>query len=110
MYLSIISNVDGVIGNSSSGLSEAPFLKKGTINIGNRQDGRIRAQSIIDCNFTNAQINKSLQILYSKNFKKKLKYTISPYGKGGASKKIVEVIKFFDFKNIKLKKFFDTKI
>lgn len=109
MYLSLVSHVDGVIGNSSSGLSEVPYLKKGTINIGNRQNGRIRTQSIIDCNFTNEQINKSLKKIYSKEFVKNLKYTISPYGKKGACKKIIDVIRFYDFKNIKLKKFSDIK-
>jgi GDP/UDP-N,N'-diacetylbacillosamine 2-epimerase (hydrolysing) len=109
MYLSVICNVDGVIGNSSSGLSEVPYLKKGTINIGNRQDGRIKAKSIIDCNFTSSQINNSLKKLYSKKFIEKLKYTKSPYEKKDTSKKIVKIIKSFDFKNIKLKKFFDNK-
>ena len=51
MYLSLVNQVDGVIGNSSSGLSEVPILKKGSINIGKRQEGRLKPQSVISCKF-----------------------------------------------------------
>ena len=64
-YLSCIKHVDGVVGNSSSGLAEVPTFKKGTINIGDRQCGRIKATSVIDCKPTRESIYKALTKLYS---------------------------------------------
>ncbi len=71
MYLSIVNQVDAVIGNSSSGLSEVPFFKKPTINIGDRQKGRIKVDSVIDCNFEQEKFKKCLKKIYQKNFLKK---------------------------------------
>ena len=110
MYLSIINNVDVVIGNSSSGLSEVPFLKKASINIGSRQKGRIKVHSVVDCAMKVSELNKSIRKIYNKNFIKKLKSVVSPYGSGGASKKIVKIIRNQNLRNIKKKKFFDIKI
>ena len=110
MYLSIINQVDAVIGNSSSGLSEVPFLKKPTINIGERQKGRIQVHSIINCNFDQKNLKKCLKKIYNKEFLKNLKNVISPYGKGGAAKKILKIIKKVDLTNIKNKKFINIKI
>ena len=55
-YLSALQYVDAVVGNSSSGLSEAPSFKIGTINIGDRQRGRMKAESVIDCNPKKARV------------------------------------------------------
>ena len=65
--------VDGVVGNSSSGLLEAPSFKIGTINIGNRQDGRLKSKSVIDCDSTKESISFALKQLFSNDFKKRLK-------------------------------------
>ena len=92
-YFSTIQYVDGVVGNSSSGLAEVPTFKKGTINIGNRQKGRLRADSIIDCDANRISISKSLEKLYSKEFQSKLQNVVNPYGKGDASIKIFNIIK-----------------
>jgi GDP/UDP-N,N'-diacetylbacillosamine 2-epimerase (hydrolysing) len=92
-YFSTIQYVDGVVGNSSSGLAEVPTFKKGTINIGNRQKGRLRADSIIDCDANKISISKSLEKLYSKEFQSKLQNVVNPYGKGDASIKIFNIIK-----------------
>ena len=67
-YLSVMKNVDGVLGNSSSGLLEAPSFKIGTINIGDRQKKRLRALSVLDCKPSIKDIRKSINILYSKKF------------------------------------------
>ena len=77
-YLSTLQFVDGVIGNSSSGLLEAPTFKMGTINIGDRQKGRLKAKSIIDCEPTIGSINKAIKTVYSKNFKNILSSVKNP--------------------------------
>lgn len=108
-YLSALQYVDAVVGNSSSGLAEAPSFKIGTINIGDRQKGRIKASSVIDCEPNKDSILKSFEKLYSKEFQETLKTTINPYGDGYASKKIVEIFKSVDLKNILKKSFYDLK-
>ena len=72
-YLSALQYVDAVVGNSSSGLLEAPSFKIGTINIGDRQKGRIKADSIIDCEPRKASITKVFEDIYTKNFQNALK-------------------------------------
>lgn len=106
-YLSCLAQVDGVIGNSSSGITEAPSFKKGTINIGNRQLGRVQARSIINCGPYASEIRKALEILYSENFRSCLEKTKNPYGEGGASLKIVEVLKECSLEKITQKEFHD---
>ena len=109
-YLSALQYVDAVVGNSSSGLAETPSFKIGTINIGDRQKGRIKASSVIDCEPNKDSILNSFEKLYSKEFQETLKTTINPYGNGYASKKIVEILKNVDLKNILKKSFYDLKV
>jgi GDP/UDP-N,N'-diacetylbacillosamine 2-epimerase (hydrolysing) len=109
-YLSAMKYMDGVVGNSSSGLIEAPSLQVGTINIGDRQRGRIRAESVIDCEPNIRSLNKAFQILYSKGFQEKLVKVVNPYGTGGSAKKIVNLLKSADLKNILKKNFYDVKV
>jgi len=106
-YLSCIAQVDAVVGNSSSGLLEVPSFKKGTINIGNRQSGRLQASSIINCEPQGKSILNAINILYSKSFQTTLSQTHSPYGEGGASEKVVKVLKSVDLENI-VKRLFMT--
>ena len=108
-YLSALQYVDAVVGNSSSGLAEAPSFKIGTINIGDRQKGRIKASSVIECEPNKDSILKSFEKLYSKEFQETLKTTINPYGDGYASKKIVEILKSVDLGNILKKSFYDLR-
>ena len=91
-YLSCINQVDGVIGNSSSGLLEVPSFKKGTINVGDRQRGRLMASSIINCEPNQPSISASIKKLYSPDFKDSLSHVINPYGDGGASQRIVSTL------------------
>ena len=109
-YLSCIAQVDGVVGNSSSGLSEVPSFKKGTINIGDRQRGRLRADSVIDCEPTRTEILASLQKLYSHNFQANLSNVSNPYGEGGASKLVVEIIKQYSIESLIKKVFYDIPV
>jgi len=106
-YLSCMSYMDAVIGNSSSGLLEAPSLKIPTINIGDRQKGRLQAFSVINCRPERFCIEKAIKNLDSKRFLVGLKKTISPYGKGGASNKIIKIIKNLKSTGILKKQFFD---
>ena len=108
-YLSCIKYVDGIIGNSSSGLIEVPSFAKGTINIGCRQKGRLKAKSVIDCNPEHESISAAIQQLYSSGFQASLKRVINPYGEGGASEKIVEVLQKQSFDNILKKRFHDIR-
>lgn len=109
-YLSALQYVDAMVGNSSSGLAEAPSFKIGTINIGDRQKGRIKASSIIDCEPNETSIQKAFSKLYSKEFQETIKNTVNPYGDGCASKKIIEVIKNTNLDDILKKSFFDLKV
>lgn len=95
LYLSTMKYVDAVIGNSSSGIIEAPSLKVATINIGDRQKGRIKAESVIDCGYTKEEIRKSIEKVLSKEFKEKLSNVVNPYGDGFASERIVKILKEF---------------
>ncbi|WP_141048483.1 UDP-N-acetylglucosamine 2-epimerase [Aliarcobacter cryaerophilus] len=108
-YLSALQYVDAVVGNSSSGLAEAPSFKIGTINIGDRQKGRIKASSLIDCEPNKGSILQAFDRLYSKEFQETLRTTINPYGDGCASTKIVETLKSVDLKNILKKSFYDLR-
>ena len=108
-YLSAMQFVDAVVGNSSSGIAEAPTFKIGTINIGDRQKGRINADSVIDCEPNKESILTAIRKLYSTEFQKKLKNVKNPYGEGGAAKKIKEVLKEKDIADILKKEFYDIK-
>lgn len=106
-YLSCIRHVDGVIGNSSSGLTEVPSFGKGTVNIGDRQRGRLRAASIIDCEPNQKAIGAALHRLFSPGFRDAVTATRNPYGEGGASQKIVQVLRDFPLQSILKKSFHD---
>jgi len=109
-YLSCMSHVDGVIGNSSSGLIEAPGLKKGSVNIGNRQRGRNHASSVIDCEASDAAIRESLARLFSRDFQRQLQDVVNPYGDGGASEAIVRLLEKHPLDNLLKKQFYDVMI
>ena len=106
-YLSCIAQVDGVIGNSSSGLTEVPTFKKGTINIGDRQRGRLQAASVINCEPTSKSIQSAINVLYSENFQATLSQVKNPYGDGGASEQVIKIIKCCALEGITTKPFYD---
>jgi GDP/UDP-N,N'-diacetylbacillosamine 2-epimerase (hydrolysing) len=109
-YLSCIKYFDGVVGNSSSGLTEVPSFKKGTINIGDRQRGRLQAKSVINCDPTCGSITAALGQLYSTDFQKHLQEVINPYGEGGASEKVVSTLENISIAGIVKKTFYDLSI
>lgn len=107
LYLSALQYMDAVVGNSSSGLLEAPSFNIGTINIGDRQKGRIKASSVIDCNPTKQSLKEAFDKLYSSIFHESLKGVKNPYGEGSASQIILETLINIDLKHILKKKFYD---
>ncbi|TCO73649.1 UDP-N-acetylglucosamine 2-epimerase [Marinisporobacter balticus] len=111
-YLSAMKYVDVVVGNSSSGIVETPTFKIPTINIGDRQKGRIQAESIINCTSDKSQILKKFKKAFSSEFKDQLKNVKNPYGEGIVSDKIVYEIKRQVLNNlIDIKKsFYDTEV
>lgn len=106
-YLSCVAQVDGVVGNSSSGIAEVPSFKKGTINIGDRQRGRLQAASIINCEPSRESISAALKKLYSTSFKSELIRVVNPYGEGGASDAIISTLKTVSLTGMIKKHFFD---
>lgn len=109
-YLSALQYVDAMVGNSSSGLIEAPSFKLGTINIGDRQKGRIKASSVIDCEPNLQSILDAFEKLYSNQFQESLEFTQNPYGDGCASIKIIKELKKVSFDNILKKPFYDLGV
>ncbi len=107
LYLSALTHVDAVIGNSSSGLIEAPAVRKPTVNIGSRQRGRLRASSVIDCEETEQGIISAIEKILSPTFQESLKSVVSPYGDGNASVKIKEVLKEINLDDVLMKRFYD---
>jgi GDP/UDP-N,N'-diacetylbacillosamine 2-epimerase (hydrolysing) len=106
-YLSCIAQVDGVVGNSSSGLTEVPSFKKGTINIGDRQRGRLQATSVINSEPVRSNISAALKRLYSADFQASLLEVRNPYGDGGASEKVVDTLRRFAIAGLTKKVFYD---
>ncbi len=105
-YLSAIAAVDAVVGNSSSGLYEVPSFKKPTVNIGDRQKGRLQASSIINCAPEQNAILRSIRQAFDADCSE----TLNPYGQGDASQKIAEVLKCFpDPQALIRKRFFEIE-
>lgn len=106
-YLSALQFVDAVVGNSSSGIVEAPSFNIGTINIGSRQAGRLRSESIIDCTWSVESILSAFSQLYSANFQARLGSSSSSYGDGSSSANMINIIKTINYKTILSKSFYD---
>ncbi|NLK95017.1 MAG: UDP-N-acetylglucosamine 2-epimerase (hydrolyzing) [Clostridiales bacterium] len=92
-YLSAMNICEAVIGNSSSALIEAPFLKKPVVNIGNRQRGRLMADNVIQCGYDVDEIFDAINKAISYEFKDKVKNVKSLYGEGNTSEEIVKILK-----------------
>ncbi|MDF1581582.1 MAG: UDP-N-acetylglucosamine 2-epimerase [Desulfuromonadales bacterium] len=105
-YLSVMAQVDAVVGNSSSGLYEAPSLKIPTVNIGDRQKGRLQAASVINCPAEAQLITEAIQEAFAKD----CSAVVNPFGDGDASQKIKDVLKSVALGEDLLKKhFWDMK-
>jgi len=106
-YLSAMKHCQLVIGNSSSGIVEAPAMKTASINIGDRQKGRLKAASIIDCNENCQEIIRAIDLGLSTKFQEQLTRVKSLYGDCDASRRIKEQLKHVDLEGILGKKFYD---
>ena len=107
-YLSLLNYVDGVVGNSSSGLIEVPSFNIGTLNIGDRQKGRIRSKSVIDCDITTDNIRSGLNKLYQINLQESIQSVDNPYDGGETSTKIINILNEYSLENILKKHFYDV--
>ena len=109
-YYSCLKHFDLIIGNSSSGLLEAPTFKIPTVNIGSRQEGRLKATSVIDCGGSKNSIIDAINLALSNSFAPQIINAKNPYGNGGSSKKIVSVLEKIEIEKIENKTFFDINI
>lgn len=106
-FLSLMKVANGIIGNSSSGIIEAPSLSAVTINIGDRQKGRIQAASTINSDNTAEEISKAINEALSSNYINSIKDAKNPYGSGGTAEKIVDELKKINFNKLPNKSFYD---
>ena len=106
-YFSCMKQVNALVGNSSSGLLEAPSFKIGTVNIGDRQHGRLKAKSVIDTAPDTHSIISAIKYVFSEKFQKGLNFVENPYGEPGASKMIKEKLESVSLDKILKKKFHD---
>tara|TARA_R110002072_G_scaffold1989_2_gene16435 strand:+ start:155355 stop:156506 length:1152 start_codon:yes stop_codon:yes gene_type:complete len=104
-YLSCLKIVDAVIGNSSSGIIEVPSFKIGTVNIGDRQKGRIFADSVVNCPPNSKEIQSSMEKVLSTSFKEGLKDLSNPYEKSNTAEEIYKIIKAQNLQGIIKKEF-----
>jgi len=109
-YLSAISHVDAVVGNSSSGLIEAPSLGVPTLDIGKRQLGRIRAPSVVNCEEDPLAFAKAITVVLSKSHRELSRQRQTPYGQPGAARKISDVIRSHSLEGLLIKKFYSVNI
>ena len=107
IYLSVMKEVDAVVGNSSSGLLEAPALKKPVLNIGNRQRGRVRAGCVLDCPNLILPIRRGIRHVLGQLFREKSRYGKNPYGNGKTTLRIVKILQRHRQKELHSKAFHD---
>ena len=109
-YLSLMKDAEFVLGNSSSGIIEAPCFGIPTVNIGKRQSGRLHAASVIDCEPQREAIKAAIITAMSDDFKKSAKEVVNPYGDGDTSIKIADALKkAFQNHEIQAKLFYDLE-
>ncbi len=106
-YLSAMRLCDAVVGNSSSGIIEAPIMKTATVNIGDRQKGRLRVNSIIDVSTDAPAIVNGIAQALSNDFKQQLSDTPCIYGDGDTAGQIVDLLARFPLDGILMKRFYD---
>ena len=106
-YLSVMRYAGAVVGNSSSGLLEVPSFGIPTLNIGDRQKGRMAADSVFNCETDKASILHGLDVILSSEFKMKAANTHNPYEKDNTSEEIFKVIRSYPLEQLKQKHFYD---
>jgi len=106
-YLSALQYVDAVVGNTSSGIVEAPSFKIGSINIGSRQKGRIQSNSVINCEATFKSLKNGFSLLYSSNFQSILKNIQNPYEQENTTQNTINILEKYNLEGIIKKGFWD---
>jgi UDP-N-acetylglucosamine 2-epimerase len=106
-YWSVMALATAVVGNSSSGILEAPSFPTPTVNIGPRQDGRIFASSVVSCHPNQASISGALQTVMSDSFRESLGVVTNPLGQAGAAQRILAVIENLSRGTLEAKVFYD---
>ena len=106
-YLSALKYISAVVGNSSSGIIEVPSFGIPTLNIGDRQKGRIAADSVINCGTSKDEIIRGLQTVFSNSVAMNAKKQDNPYGKEGTAAAIVEVLKSVSLETLIRKTFYN---
>ncbi|ELE9014962.1 UDP-N-acetylglucosamine 2-epimerase (hydrolyzing) [Enterobacter cloacae] len=106
-YLSAVKHAAAVIGNSSSGIIEVPAFDVPTVNIGDRQKGRLAAKSVLNCPADSQSIINTIKVAITRSYKGPNERITNPYGQGNASSKIIEMIKSMNFERSKI--FYDIK-
>jgi len=106
-YLSAIEYCDAVVGNSSSGILEAPIFKVPTVNIGDRQKGRLRVESIIDCEANANAIRKAIESALAKSFRAGIANSVHPSDQADTARKIVHELEIVKLQGIIKKSFMD---
>jgi len=91
-YLSFLKEADCVVGNSSSGILEAPYCGVGSVNIGDRQKGRLKPKSVVDVSNDASSIRDGIKTVLSENFKYSIQNQHNPFGDGNAGTKIVAIL------------------
>ncbi|MBL8013105.1 MAG: UDP-N-acetylglucosamine 2-epimerase (hydrolyzing) [Candidatus Omnitrophica bacterium] len=109
-YLSMMKLMDAVVGNSSSGIIEAPSFNIGTIDVGQRQMGRITASSVIHCGSKIQEIRSALRKLSTPAFQGKLKSVVNPYGDGQTAARIKRVLKSHSLNSLIMKSFHELPV
>ncbi len=109
-YLSVMALADVVIGNSSSGIIEAPALGTATVNIGSRQDGRLRAPSIIDCAESCTAIQQAINAAISEQFRAIATKKVSVYGAGNSAQMMTQVLAQIVLQGLNTKEFYDLTV
>lgn len=107
-YLSALKCVSAVVGNSSSGIIEVPSFGIPTLDIGNRQKGRIAAESVVHCGNDSRSIIAGMQQVLSDVFRKQVKHVLNPYEKRDTTKNIYKIISTYPLENLRQKKFYDV--
>lgn len=107
-YWSLMAKASAVVGNSSSGILEAPSLGVPTVNIGNRQKGRIFAPSVVACESTSDSIVATLRLVLTPSFRESLGDSESPFSKSGSAGRILSIIESAETQKWPKKKFYDV--
>lgn len=106
-YLSALKHVTAVVGNSSSGIIEVPSLGIPTLNIGDRQKGRLSAKSVVHCETNEVEIEKGMKLILSDEFRNNINIFLNPYEKENTTEEILKLLKFYPLENIVSKTFYD---